>query len=58
VTADGAVRVWREYDARAANDTAPQKTLRCWLHFVHFPPQFSAATSPRMMQTPPVVRVK
>lgn len=58
VTADGSVRIWREYAADNGTQTPPQKTLRCWLHFVHFPPQFSAATSPRMMQTPPIVRQK
>lgn len=58
VTGDGSVRVWREYPDAAAPSAPPAKTLRCWLHFVHFPPQFSAATSPRMMQTRPIVRVK
>ncbi|MBI3866606.1 MAG: hypothetical protein HY290_32390 [Planctomycetia bacterium] len=57
-TADGAVRAWREYPEGAAGDVPPAKSLRCWLHFVHYPPQFSAATSPRMMQTPPEVRLK
>lgn len=57
VGADGRVRVWREYAAAAAVPQVP-KTLRCWLHFVHYPPQFSAASSPRMMQTPSIVRVK
>lgn len=58
VAGDGAVRVWREYASPPLGPEPPAKTLRCWLHFVHYPPQFSAATSPRMMQTPPVVRVK
>jgi hypothetical protein len=59
VSADGEVRVWREY-AAAAVQTPPLKTksLRTWLHFVHYPPQHSAATSPRMMQTPSRVVVK
>jgi len=57
-TADGSVRIWREYAADSAAKSSLQKTLRCWLHFVHYPPQYSAATSPRMMQTPPVVRQK
>ena len=57
VAADGRVRVWREYAGAAAVPQVP-KTLRCWLHFVHYPPQFSAASSPRMMQTPSIVRVK
>jgi hypothetical protein len=53
VAADGAVTLWREYrpDARAG-----RKRLRCWLHFVFFPPQHSAATSPQQMQTPVTVR--
>jgi hypothetical protein len=58
ISADGKVRVWREYSTSANARPAPAKSLRCWLHFVHFPPQYSAATSPRMMQTPSIVRVK
>ncbi len=57
-TADGAVGIWRDYAGGDGAKSPPQKTLRCWLHFVHFPPQYSAATSPRMMQTPPVVYQK
>jgi len=56
--ADGSVRVWREYAASLEGPSPPTKTLRCWLHFVHYPPQFSAATSPQMMQTPSIVRIK
>ena len=55
-TAEGGVRVRRVFvsQKRAATHS---KSLRCWLHFVGFPPQQSAATSPRHMQTPPAVRV-
>lgn len=59
VTADGSVRVWREYAAPVeGSPKSPTKSLRCWWHFVHYPPQQSAATSPRMMQTPSIVRIK
>ena len=55
-TAEGGIRVRRVFGSqkRAATHS---KSLRCWLHFVGFPPQQSAATSPRHMQTPPAVRV-
>jgi hypothetical protein len=58
VAADGTVGISREYADDIATDAPPAKSLRCWLHFVHYPPQFSAGTSPRMMQTPPIVRAK
>ena len=58
VTADGSVGVWREYAGSIEKPSSPSKSLRFWLHFVHYPPQHSAATSPRMMQTPSMVRVK
>ena len=56
VTAAGGVRVRRVF-ASQEGGAATSKSLRCWLHFVGFPPQQSAATSPRHMQTPPAVRV-
>jgi hypothetical protein len=58
VAGDGAVRAWREYGEDAAGNALPAKSFRLWLHFVHYPPQYSAATSPRMMQTRPSVRMK
>jgi len=53
-TADGTVTVVREY-APAKN--RGRKRLRAWLHFVFFPPQFSAGASPQQMQSPLEVRV-
>jgi len=35
-----------------------EKHLRFWLHFVPFPPQQTAATSPQSMQNPPIVLVR
>ena len=55
-TAEGGVRVRRTFALRKAG-AEKKKSLRTWLHFVGFPPQQSAATSPRHMQTPPAVRV-
>ena len=55
-TAEGAVRVRRVFASRKPG-AANRKSFRTWLHFVGFPPQQSAATSPRHMQTPPAVRV-
>jgi hypothetical protein len=56
LTAEGNVGIWCE-DETAADAPRPTKHhLRFWLHFVFYPPQYSAATSPRMMQTPPRIR--
>ena len=55
-TAEGGIRVRRVFVSQKRGATH-SKSLRCWLHFVGFPPQQSAATSPRHMQTPPAVRV-
>ncbi len=55
-TAEGGIRVRRVFGSQKRPATH-NKSLRCWLHFVGFPPQQSAATSPRHMQTPPAVRV-
>ena len=53
ITADGKIAIWREYPF----STKPtRKKLRFWLHFVFFPPQVSASTSPQQMQTPLEVR--
>ena len=54
VTADGGMTLWREYDTATK---AERKRLRCWLHFVFFPPQYSAGASPQQMQSPLAVRV-
>ena len=63
VGADGSVTYWKDFVN--PNDVAetgnrpviPSKRLRTWLHFVHFPPQQSAGTSPQAMQHPLQVRV-
>jgi hypothetical protein len=55
VAADGKVAVWREY---APARTVRPKRLHVWLHFVFFPPQYSAGASPQQMQAPLEVRVK
>lgn len=52
--ADGRVTVWREF---SPGQSAKQKQLRLWLHFVHFPPQASAGASPQQMQWPLDVKV-
>jgi hypothetical protein len=55
VSADGRVELRRSFPAARA---APAKRLRLWLHFVPFPPQETAATSPQAMQNPVVARVR
>jgi hypothetical protein len=56
-TADGKLSIWREDDRAADARPATSHHLRFWMHFVFYPPQFSAGTSPRMMQTPPRIRI-
>ena len=54
-TSAGQLQVVRSY---AKGSTAPTgKQLRSWLHFVFYPPQASAATSPQSMQNPLTVKV-
>jgi hypothetical protein len=53
-SAKGEVSLWREY---GTSGLAVRKRLRCWLHFVFFPPQHSAGASPQQMQAPLVVRL-
>ncbi len=57
VSAAGAVRLNRAFSSAAADSRTPAKQLRFWLHFIPFPPQQTAATSPQSMQAPPVTRV-
>ena len=49
LTSGGNVSYVREFPIGNKNE---KKHLRFWLHFVFFPPQWSASTSPRQMQTP------
>jgi len=54
VDADGQIDMRRIYPK---NEQAPrEKRLRSWFHFVLFPHQASAATSPQSMQNPPIVK--
>jgi hypothetical protein len=57
-SAAGRVRLSREFSDAPKCSPAEAKRLRFWLHFVPFPPQQTAATSPQSMQKPPVVRVR
>lgn len=57
LNANGDVSLGREFSTRPGAPSRGIKRFRFWLHFVFFPPQQSAATSPRMMQTPPEVKV-
>jgi outer membrane protein assembly factor BamB len=57
LTANGEVALWRDYAAKPAGSDPAKKHFRFWLHFVFYPPQSSAATSPQMMQTPPEIRI-
>ena len=56
VTAKGAFTMWRRYPDTLQRVHEKAKTLRSWLHFVHYPPQYSAGASPQAMQNPIQVR--
>jgi hypothetical protein len=55
LTGKGDVTLSRDYAPKLQAPRAGAKRLHFWLHFVFYPPQHSAATSPRMMQTPPQI---
>jgi hypothetical protein len=57
VAADGHVELCRRFCAAKAPQSAV-KRLRFWLHFVPYPPQVTAATSPQAMQNPIATRVR
>ncbi|MFH1268194.1 MAG: hypothetical protein ABIK89_20945 [Planctomycetota bacterium] len=57
VSAEGSVELDRRFPSDEANAQPNAKRLRFWMHFVPFPPQHTAATSPQSMQTPIEVRV-
>ena len=56
VSAEGTTQLRREFAARET-DTHETRRMRFWMHFVPFPPQQTAATSPQSMQTPIVTRI-
>jgi hypothetical protein len=57
VSAAGLFELRRSFSAAPASSSAA-KRLRFWLHFIPFPPQETAATSPQAMQNPVVARVR
>lgn len=52
LAADGRLSAWKQFSAAGPEALPVTRRWRCWLHFVHFPPQQSAATDPYMMQHP------
>jgi hypothetical protein len=48
VDADGTLSAWRTFAAEVGRE----KMMQSWFHFVTFPHQLGAATSPQSMQTP------
>lgn len=56
IQADGTLTASKRFATTQARDAGTSKRWRSWLHFVHFPPQQSAATDPQMMQNPLIVR--
>jgi hypothetical protein len=55
LTGNGEVTMSRDAAPKSGAPRVGAKRLHFWLHFVFYPPQHSAATSPRMMQTPPQI---
>lgn len=55
VSADGHVELCRCF---RVSEASAVKRMRFWLHFVPFPPQETAATSPQAMHNPVVTRVR
>ena len=58
VTALGTVGIDHTFGPAAQPHTPPGKRLHFWLHFVPFPPQQTAATSPQSMQAPVLVELR
>ncbi len=56
IQANGTLTASKRFAAAKSRDPEAHKRWRAWLHFVHFPPQQSAATDPHMMQNPLIVR--
>jgi hypothetical protein len=57
VSAEGTVQLHRQFPTGEGISRPGAKRLRFWLHFVPFPPQQTAATSPQSMQNPVATRV-
>jgi hypothetical protein len=57
VSADGRLRLWKQFHQRAPGAPPVAKKLTFWLHFVPMPVQVGAATSPQAMLAPLEVRV-
>ena len=55
IQAGGILTASKRFAFKQSRD-GERKHWRAWLHFVHFPPQQSAATDPQMMQNPLIVR--
>ena len=56
LAADGRLSAWKQFPTARQDPPAFTRRWRCWLHFVHFPPQQSASTDPYMMQHPLIVK--
>ena len=55
VSAEGAVGLYRHFRAGEQGEETRERRLHFWLHFIPFPPQQTAATSPQAMQNPILV---
>ncbi|MEE3373423.1 MAG: hypothetical protein VX346_29065 [Planctomycetota bacterium] len=56
LSAEGRLSAWKQFPKPSPEPRPFDRYWRCWLHFVHFPPQQSATTDPYMMQHPLVVK--
>jgi len=57
VAADGTVTAWKSFPSRQTDRASDSKPFRAWLHFVEYPPQYGAMTSPQSMMHPIELRV-
>ena len=58
VAADGTVTGWRSFPVRPTGRPSASKPFRAWLHFVEYPPQYGALSSPQSMQHPIELRLR
>lgn len=56
-SADGTVATWKSFAMSPVDTRRDAKSLLAWLHFVHYPPQYSAGASPQAMQHPVETKV-
>jgi hypothetical protein len=57
VSAAGTVSAWKTIATRPSGCATDARSFRAWLHFVEYPPQYGALSSPQSMMHPIELRV-